>query len=320
MHIFFLKLNIKRIFRTLKVIGIIRVIILAFMFLLFYFVGFSSLLDNNKTYIISLLIVTSIFSIHINRKDKKFLKSILVNSYFVYITQYLLIILPFLVAMLISSQYIPVLLILFTIFIISLNNKNFEFKSGFQERFKIINFRILNSLNFEWYSGLRQNWFLVLVVYICSFALAKYELGIIIPIAINALIITSFYMESESELLLNGFMLSAKKYLVKKIVKAIVLFNLIYSPVYLLYVIIYYEHFFFIIFVIFAVSILLPFSILTKYSTYEPNQLLKGNIILIVIFCLCFTKPFLFPIPIFLIIRNYIKALNNLKNYMYVVD
>lgn len=316
MFAYLLKLNIKRIFRTLKVIGIIRGIILSLFVFFGYYIAVSLIFDGQKTVLISIALVFVILSIHVNRKDKLFLQNVNKKSYFIFISQYLIIILPFLAAYIICKQYIIFCILILAIFLISLIKKNIEFKNNF----KYFNYSILSPLNFEWFSGLRQNWFLVLIIYLLSFFLAKYELGIIIPIAANALFITSFYMESEPVIFLNGFRLSPRKYIIKKIFKATSLFNILYLPVYLLYMIMYYEHFYLLIFAIVSVNILLLFTILTKYSTYEPNQMLKGNFILIILFCLCFTKPFLFPIPLILIIRNYYKSIDNLKNYMYVTD
>jgi len=312
MLIYILKLNLKQIFRTFLEIGIVRTIILFLMLTSFYGILIQKILDIENQWFIVIVLLSIIFSIHANRKDKYFLEKTTRFVKLIYIVQYLIIITPFLISYLIVFKFIFATICLISIVLISYLNINFSFKTNFKQ----INFNFLNSILFEWFTGLRKNWLVILILYILSFALCKYEIAILIPTILISLIISGFFCESESNLILQAFQLNSKLLIKHKIIKNIKLQQIIFLPQYILYLILFPKHWFVVFIPIIFTTILLIFAILTKYSNYAPNRNLNVNIVHITLFVLCFAQPYLFPIPIIMLIRNYKKAINNLKLYL----
>ncbi|MDX5347098.1 MAG: hypothetical protein LPK19_07605, partial [Hymenobacteraceae bacterium] len=61
----------------------------------------------------------------------------------------------------------------------------------------------------------------------------------------------------------------------------------------------------------------LMLAITTKYSSYSPNASLSANSVLLFLSQLGLLLPFLLPLPLVLLIRNYRRAVYNLSFYLY---
>jgi len=312
MIFYILKLNVKQLIRTLQEIGIFRTIVLILLVIGGYFIGINKIIENEHQSILATIVAALIVSIHGNRKDKYFLRKTTSKRYYIYVFQYIIIIFPLLVTAFVKLNFIFIGISLLSIFVISALNLNFVFKNNFKQ----ITFKFINPTLFEWFTGIRKNWFTLILLYVLSFVLYKYEIAILIPTILISLTITTFFLEGESNFILQSFRKNAKSFLKFKIINNLKLLQLLFLPQYFFYLIMYPKHWFVVFIPIIFTSILLIFTILTKYSNYAPARNLNVNMFHIAFFTLCFIQPYLFPIPIIWIIRNYRKSIENLEFYL----
>lgn len=319
-EIYIIRLRILSALRWIAQLGFIRIIVM-----LVFVLGFlKSLFDikNSPTgaSVIILLNASIIYSIHFSRKDNFFLSSIEINKKILYIAEYLLYSLPFIVLLLLSDFYF------LSLCIIPLLAITANIKSGRNFRINISSIKSLfPSYAFEWISGMRQNFIPVAIIYLMGCVFSFHIAGGILSIIVLTLIFSSFYIENEPLMFIELYKLPANKFVNVKIFQSLKIFLTIVLPIALLHLIFFYERWYFIGGVIFICSLIIIASVLTKYAFYSEeissskmNYIINSVIVFSFVSAFYMTGPFLFPLPFIMVVYLYKKASQNVKNIRFI--
>ena len=307
-----LKIRFKQFFRYLKEIGIIRVIIL----LLFLFITFNSLLKSLQNQIIAYSIVVvsllSIISLHYQRKDSSFLKSICYNIKAIYFVEYALLLSPLFLLNIFSGLWIVVLVLFTSLVVVA-----FLPKKNKQESATPFEIPFISSISFEWKSGIRTYFPSLLAFYILSLGFIYVFWATPILLLFLSLVISFFYLECEPLLMLQVFNISPAKFMQEKLIQMGINFLTLLSPIILLYLIFNFAYWYLLLYSLVGGMSICTLAILLKYSMYEPLISLRLNNILLSMMLLAFLVPFLAGAAFIVIFRKYKKAISNLEYYLY---
>lgn len=158
---------------------------------------------------------------------------------------------------------------------------------------------------------------LLLFFYIAALGLSWLIVAPLICLWLISVQLTSFYLECEPLVILWGNADTPRQLLHGKIRRHIVLQVIVSLPVLLLHSIRCPDMVLINICFLAAQLLLLVFAILLKYTTYSPGKLMTGNNMIMGFAALSVAIPFLLPVPVFMAIRNYGRAIQNLKAYTY---
>ena len=175
--------------------------------------------------------------------------------------------------------------------------------------------RLIPAFYFEWLSGIRQKYLQIIFVYILALALSWVKILPLFLLWYLTLIISSFYNEFESVVILREGNKSSRDFLRKKLLKHSILLIFFYLPVLII------NNLFNPDFIILNLGLLLSqialliFVMCFKYSNYVPNQIQYGNNLLVILVSLCASIPVFLPVPLIIAYKYYSNAKNNLKEY-----
>jgi hypothetical protein len=108
---------------------------------------------------------------------------------------------------------------------------------------------------------------------------------------------------------------SEKQLLFAKIKGHLKLFYLLILPMVLLDVMLHYEYWYVLLYALLVAFLANINAILFKYASYQPGARFDNNSLLQGLMLAFFLVPFLFPIPIIMMVVNYKKARLNLEPY-----
>ncbi|MBS1493375.1 MAG: hypothetical protein JST55_07690 [Bacteroidetes bacterium] len=317
---YILKLRILSALRWIAELGFIRIIFI----IVLAAAGFKMFLDinNSPTGIAATIFLNAsvIYSVHFSRKDEFFLSSLDINKKLLFVFEYLLYSLPFLVLILISN-YFYICVYVFVLLAIIANTK-----SGNKIK---INFSSGKSLfppyAFEWISGLRTNIIPIFIIYLLGIVFCFQIAGGVLAIILLTFIFSSFFIENEPLMYIEAYKIHEKKFLRAKILQSAKIFLIVISPIALLHLIFFYERWYLITGVIFICLIIIVSSVLTKYAFYSEdiasskmNYIINGVVMFSFVSAFYMTGPFLFPLPFIMIIYLYKKASQNLQNIRFL--
>jgi hypothetical protein len=167
----------------------------------------------------------------------------------------------------------------------------------------------------EWLTGIRRYWWVLLPLYLLTWAFCWLRAFPIIGLWFFTLFIANFYNEGEPLNILRIQMDRPATFLRKKIFSAFGLMLLLYAPQLLINAIIHNDIWYFHLIFLCMQLIALLFIILSKYAIYEPNAKLKGNSVLQAFALMGTVIQYLAPLPIFLCFWYYPRAIRQLKKY-----
>ena len=306
-----LKVRLKQIKREALTLGTAYVF---FFLILFVFIAIGLLDQFSKSpncFYLSGLIAFLIFSIQVNRKDKRFIRTASENAYKAVFTEYFILSLPFTAMSLFTPNWYCFILTTGAIFIASFIDITFNQTTKIKNLSKYI-----PPNNFEWIGGVRKNLYLILFIYILALALCFLNFVSLFLLWFLSTIILSFYIECEP---LNLLLLNEEKpgrFLIKKTKEHAKIFIFFTLPILIAYTIFNFETFWITVFIFCCFLINLFFGITLKYSSYQPNEKLVVNNTLMAIAQTGIIIPFLIPIPLLMSLRNYQRAKENLSNYL----
>jgi len=324
-----LKIRCIQLLRMLKEIGFIRDIVLL------VFVAFLSMLviqtikQSSHSMIVSILAGLTVLSIHASRKDKHFIKINFKSGYFIFLVEYLTLLIPVLIVFIIYKDWINSLVLILSCILIpriylNLGLRNVSstlklllnpFSSNFSYKVNIT-IPIVNPKAFEWISGLRRNFIILIPLYLLFLAFSfKQYIG---PVAIfvMSVLVSGFYYIGESREFIELFSRNYRTFLLQKIKMNLMYLGIIFVPFVLVSLIFQPATWFILLGTIILAIMIQVITIIFKYALFAENADLGRNGIIIIINIICLLLPFLWPLPIIMGIRYYIKAQNNLKYYL----
>lgn len=275
----------------------------------FLYVAFQSF--ENSVWILGLSWF-SLFSLHLSRKDTKFIFIHLSNPQIKIFSEYIIFSSLLFLPCLLSIQFwVFIIHILFCLLLsrwkIFPNNRKIYLP-------QLGNY--ISPKDFEWLSGFRRNWLAITIVYILTLGFCWLRFFPIISLWFFLLIISGFYNEFEPLNIFNRFYKKKPfRFLLQKTKRASVLFSFFFLPPLIVNAIIHLD-IWYLPFIFFIMSwFILQYFIYYKYGSYHPENRFRNNTILQTVVLMSVLIPFLVPLPLFLVIKEYLKALKNLSSF-----
>lgn len=307
MIIAFIKIRFIQIYRGAKDLGLVRVLFLIGIILAILCSVFQGVNEGLNVMYLSLLCIFVIFFIHMNRQDKFFLKSHFVNYKWIYLSEYLILNLPFFVFYLYYALFLPMALLVFGIGVVinvKLSIKPRSFNTKFQQ--------LIPADCYEWKAGIRKT-----LIYVGGIIVLGISTSFIqtLPIFIFILgvIPLSFYQKGEPYQMIIASEMSSRSFLLCKLKKDIFLTTFLLSPLIIVFMVFHY-HIWYVLIAEYLIIISMHIYILfVKYAFYKENS--KSPIVLLS-FSFSVLIPFLIPVIWIMSIYFYYKSKKNLNYYL----
>jgi hypothetical protein len=306
-----LRVRLLQLWRELQQLGWRHKILFAFLFIGLLVVC-SQTYQNPKLYwaVPAVLITISAFA-QISRPDRNFIFLHLAKPRLVILTEYMGLAIPFIIPAFFSPFWYCIFVLPPGFYGITFLKVNFKFKTRFTFLGKFLPFSA-----FEWIAGFRETLPGFVLLYAAALALCWVKGLPIILLWICGFLIVSFYQHCEPVAMLRAYEISSRNFLRRKIKSHCCLFVSLSLPVLVL------QSLFHpimalagLLFLVLQVCVL-SFTILLKYSTYEPETTRSSNMLLISFAQLSILLPFFLLLPIALLARNYRLAKQNSTYYL----
>ena len=258
------------------------------------------------------LIVFSVLSVQLGRRDKAFVGRHMEQPVLSLYLEYLVLPLPF-TAPVMATPYWYLFLMMQACFYGIAHIRATPAKKTWWQGLS----RFIVPRDFEWLAGMRQAGFLVLFLYGTALALSWLIVAPLVCLWLITVRITSFYLECEPLALLWSNADTPVQLLRGKIKRHVRLLLLLLLPALILHTLLCPSMLWINLAFLLLQVLLLVFAILLKYTTYTPGKLISGNNILMGLAALSIAIPFLLPVPLLMSMRNYRRALRQLKAYTY---
>ncbi len=322
------KIRISQLFRLLKGIGILRMIILLLFLWYIFFLIFQFLKPPENTVIALNGIGLLLILLHASRKDKHFVRTTFKSPYKIYLSEYLLFIIPFLVIWIIHLNWIGIgLLILIVLFmpLISINLKleyfgviiKFlinPFNSNLNLKFRV-NLPFVSNSSFEWISGIRRNLIVLIPVYLIILAFSFKPNVAVVGLIFLSILISGFYYYGEPREFIELLAKNPRDFMLRKILINLKQLIILFSPIIIIALIFQIDTWYYLVGAVFISSIIQVLTIIFKYGLFEENANLNRNSMIVLLNIFFVLVPMFLPVPIIMGIRYYKKAHKNLQKY-----
>lgn len=307
----YLNFRAKQVFRVLKDIGLGHLLILT-PILFVGILGVLQLVFTSQNFTVAAFLLFSLIGNHWNRKDRFFLEQLSLPITIIFCLDYWILCSPFIACFVFWGKWQNLMVLTIGICILALVKPPYH--KGINK--KTIHFFPLEWIPielFEWRTGLRKNIWLFILFYSLGLGLSFYPITALLVVFFMALGVTTFFQFFENKDLLLALN-HDKKILQKKTIGSLKLFNLLMLPHYLLFIAFNPKptHLAVLAIVTSIAHLIIIFSIAMKYKTYSFHEHKIYNSLPLAIFVGCWTIPFLWPIPIIMVIRFWRKAKENL--------
>lgn len=307
----YLSFRAKQFFRVLKDIGLGHLIILT-PILFIGVLGVLQFIFTSQNFTIAAFLLFSLIGNHWNRKDRFFLEQLSLPIAIIFCLDYWILSSPFIACFIFWAKWQNLIVLSIGISILALIKP--PYRKGINK--KMLHFFPLEWIPielFEWRTGLRKNTWLFLLLYSVGLGLSFYPITALVIIFLMALGVTTFFQFFENKDLLLALN-HDRKILQKKTLGSLKLFNLLMLPHYLLFIFFNPEPIYLAVLAIVTsiAHLIIIFSIAMKYKTYSFHEHKIYNSLPLSIFVACWAIPFLWPIPILMVIRFWRKAKENL--------
>jgi len=306
-----INIRFKQFYREVLKIGFFRIIVLlGISFMLFVFLYLQTNKFPNALYA-SIIVLLFILMLHTKREDKLFLKINFSNYKWIYFVEYLLISLVLLVFLLIHNFWNITLLTIVVIGIITqsdlkINRKNYNTRIQ----------KWIPDECFEWKSGVRNLFPIIVIIWLIGFLFSFFVASVPIALFILGIISLNFLEKGEPYQMIIAFEKDPNKFLSLKIWQQLAIQTVISAPMIIVFQFFHF-HLWYVPFIVYLVFCILQiYAILVKYSFYEPNSKSAAAQVFIGIGLVCFMLPVFAPLIIFLSLRFYLKAKQNLSYYL----
>jgi hypothetical protein len=307
----FIKMRLMQFSRILNGIGLFRALFLAGVFCFSVFLLFQLTSKSHGSFYTVLIILLLVLFIHVNRRDKLFLRTNFDHYKGIFFTEYLALSIPVSAFLVFHQQWLPLLMLFPAIFLII----HMDFRPA-QPRTKILAHRLIPAESFEWKGGTRRTLFLLAPIWIIGMCGAFYIGCVPIVLLILGIIPFSFYERGEPYQMIIAFETGPVSFLLKKIKMVTVLFTAISLPLIAAFIIFHYELWYIPLIEYFIFITIHVFLVLTKYAFYEPNEKSPAAQTFAALGALSGIIPLFLPVVWLLSIRFFFRSRENLNFYL----
>lgn len=275
---------------------------------IFYFcLEFASDTDRNS-YILIGIVLIAMYTYHANRNDRNFLSHYLKRPLLQVLVNYNFSIVPASLALIINHYPLNAFGLHLLVSCIAFIN----FRSS-RQRLLFVN-RFIPADQFEWISGLRKNFYQILVLLLLAIFLSPVKLFCLAALLLLNTIFLGFYTLHEPLLMLNPKFLSPEVFLNQKVNYLLKMIVIINTPLLLVNALFHPDSAWFSACFLIALILLGSCVVYIKYARYQPN-LSQGFTIDQVILFGSLLFPYLLPLSLYLYYSNRKKAIAQL-NYL----
>lgn len=311
MYLSLLQIRFKQIYRTASNLGLFRALFVAILLFLLLLAFFTYLGKSGFRNWLTVGYLSGLLSTHLNRPDKQFLIINAQGYNTVFLLDYVFLAIPLLVCQLFYQQFILAPTSAIVIGLIPFINISIQKRS--------LNNLIINAIPneaFEWRAGVRKLFVFVLTIWFLAIIFSWFVATVPVAIFILGVSVFSFYDKGESIAILLSPELKSKRFLLRKITVAQLLFSTLLFPIVITFMIIHPELWYIPLIEFVLFSSILTYIVLLKYSFYRPNKKLIAGQMFSAIGALSVLLPFFIPLVWVLTIRFYFKSVSNLNIYM----
>jgi hypothetical protein len=301
----------KQFFRILKDIGIGHLVILT-PILFIGILGGLQFIFTSQSFTVAGFLLFTLAGNHWNRKDRFFLEQLSLPISIIFFLDYLILSSPFIACFIFWAKWQNLIVLILGLCILAFIKPPYH-KGANKKMTLLFPLEWIPLELFEWRTGLRQNISLLIPIYCIGLGLSIYPVTTPIFIFLMAWATSTFFQFFENKDLLLTVN-HDKRLLEKKTVGSLKLFNLLMLPHYLLFVFFNPQPIYLGVLAIVTIiaQLIIIFSIAMKYKTYSFHEHKIYNSLPLAIFIGCWTLPFLWPIPILMLIHFWKKAKENL--------
>jgi hypothetical protein len=252
-------------------------------------------------------------SLHVSRKDYRLLQALYQPAIYLFWAEYLIFSLPFILILLFLKNGWA----LGTWFLVLLLVPMLPQRRTKGAR-QLIWGRLIPAYFFEWISGMRTGGYWMLFFYLLAWLVTPF-----VPVAAFLLlwlmfaVVSGFYNQCEPLVILQAAEQGAAPFLRKKIIRHLSLGMVLLAPISVWYVVFYPAHWYIVLVFMVLNHLQHLFFILNKYAHYRPNGQLGAGGVLAGLVSLSVIIPFFAPLPLFLCINYWPKAIQHLNRYLY---
>ena len=319
MIISFLKIRFKQFYREVSALGLFRVIFMTG-FLGFLVYGFlAQTTTTPDVYYVSGFYLVLIAALHLNRKDKLFLKSHFENYKMIYGAEYLLLTSPLLICLIYNQQWLSVLGTFLLLFLIINLNDNLKLS----RKSRNLNTRLQQWIpddSFEWKGGIRKYLVFLVAVWIIAMGTSFFIASVPIAIFILGVLPSGFYQECEPLPMVLAFEMKTNQFLFHKIKLQTLLFSIIVIPLIILFIVFHPEVWYIAVGEYIILVTLQIYMIVTKYAFYKPNTKSPAASTFGSVGAIGAMIPVFLPLVWVLGVWFYVKSFKNLNLYLHDYD
>jgi len=324
------KIRLSQFYRILTDLGLFRVIALLVIFGLVLFLVFHIVINPQNTILALIAIGLLLFSLHASRNDKRFIKTTIKSPYSIYLSEYLLLTLPFLVIWIAHFNWIGtglLILIVLSIPLISTRLKPMNlgsiikilinpFSTNLNSKFKV-SLPFISDSSFEWISGVRRNLILLSPIYLIFLAFSFMPYVAVVGMIFISTLVSGFYYYGESREFVEFYASNPREFLLRKITVNLKQLIILFFPILIVALIFQTSTWYFLVGAVIISFLIQVLAIIFKYGLFEENANLNRNNFIFLINILFIILGVFWPIPIIMGIRYYAKATENLKKYFH---
>lgn len=307
----FFKMRLLQTCRILREIGALRIIFILLLTVHSFIVLYNIFMS--APWLCCLSTVVLLLVLHIKRGDKVFLDRFLDRgASSIYTLEYIILAFPALILLLIGSHIIYSILLFISIMVLPYIPIKAQLKR------KPLRMDFFPKTAFEWKSGFRWSLFLSVILVACGTVWADRTFIPVIVVFLLTIIWSSYNIYCESRLMIEIFPWRPFRYLIHKIGRQFAFSFCLLLPLNMSFLYWNPHYWYILLFVNFICHVVQSLSICFKYAMFVPNKSLRLNLLLLCSAVALFFFPWTAPIPVVVLVIYYIKALNNLKQYLYV--
>ena len=312
-----LTLKFKRFFKSLKSVPIVSILLSIAIIGFILYIIYTQLTLFPNSYIICGVFIFILYSIHQKRRDVSLCYIVLTNPKRLFLIEYMLISVPFIVLSILSQTFFNTAIFFITPICIALLPQS---KARLSLRISPVFFKKITSP--ELISFMRRYYLFLLLMNIAAIFLCFVPYLTPLICLIIVFFMSSAYTENEPLNMLFLPEVSPSRYLMRKINSGFLLYLAICSFPLLLYVCFNFSisHIMWV-----ATSLLMSYAgfmlfVFVKYSMYEVNGRSITFNIPIMIGMLGIIIPIFFPVTVLMILKYYYSAKDNLEEHLYVYN
>jgi hypothetical protein len=307
----YLLLRLKQFSRSMKELGLGRLLFMGGMAACLLFALYASTAANPGSYYAAGSYMTILLFIQIKRSDRQFLKIHIQNLRLLLFTEYLFLSSPLLACLLVHKQWLT------TGAVIALLPLTGSLDPGIRQR-SLNTFlqRLIPSSSFEWKGGIRKTFLLWIVLWVSGIVTSFYIGSIPLVIFMLGMIPMNFYEKGEPDGMILIYESGPGRFLWNKIRVHFLIFTVIMAPLVAAFLVFHPDKWYIPALEFCIILTVHTYIILTKYAFYQPNSKSNGVEVFQAMGALGIILPFLLPVVWILSIRFYIKSVKNLNLYL----